>query len=95
MVSSMKSQTTSSCGNRLRRIEGQVRGIARMIEDDRYCIDILTQVQAVRAALRRVEDEILEDHVEHCVEHAIASGDQSEQRTKITELIEVLGRRSG
>ena len=91
----MKKPTADSCGRRLRRIEGQVRGIARMIEDERYCIDILTQVQAVRAALRRVEDEILQDHVEHCVEHAIASGNQGEQRTKITELIEVLGRRSG
>jgi DNA-binding FrmR family transcriptional regulator len=95
MVSSMKPDTADSCGRRLRRIEGQVRGIARMIENDRYCIDILTQVQAVRAALRRVEDVILQDHVEHCVEGAIASGDQSEQRTKITELVEVLGRRSG
>jgi len=91
----MKKPTAESCGRRLRRIEGQVRGIARMIDDDRYCIDILTQVQAVRAALKRVEDEILRDHVEHCVEHAIASGDRSEQRTKITELVEVLGRRSG
>ncbi len=95
MVSSMKKPTAESCGKRLRRIEGQVRGIARMIDEDRYCIDILTQVQAVRAALKRVEDEILQDHVEHCVEHAIASGDRSEQRTKITELVEVLGRRSG
>ena len=91
----MKKTTADSCGRRLSRIEGQVRGIARMIENDRYCIDILTQVQAVRAALKRVEDEILQDHVEHCVEGAIASGDQGEQRTKITELIEVLGRRSG
>src|SRR5690349_10153604 len=64
------------CGDRLTRIAGQAPGIARMIgEEDRYCIDILTQLRAVRAALRRVEDEVLNDHVEHCVEGAIASGD--------------------
>lgn len=90
----MKSETTDSCLKRLRRIEGQVRGIARMIEEDRYCIDVITQVQAVRAALRRVEDEVLHDHVEHCVEHAIANGDAGDQRQKITELLQVLRRRS-
>ena len=58
---------------RLNRIEGQVRGLARMVEDERYCIDIVTQIGAVRAALRRVEEEILRDHVAHCVEHAIKS----------------------
>lgn len=90
----MKSATTESCLKRLRRIEGQVRGIARMIEDDRYCIDVITQIQAVRAALRRVEDEVLHDHVEHCVEHAIASGDAGDQRQKVAELLQVLRRRS-
>ena len=60
---------------RLNRIEGQVRGLARMVEDDRYCIDIVTQIGAVRAALRRVEEEVLREHVAHCVHHAIASGD--------------------
>ena len=80
---------------RLSRIEGQVRGIARMIEDDRYCIDVLTQLRAVRAALRRVEDEVLNDHVAHCVEGAIASGDGAEQRRKVQELLEVLTRRDG
>jgi CsoR family transcriptional regulator, copper-sensing transcriptional repressor len=79
-------------GNRLHRIEGQVRGIERMVEEDRYCIDIVTQVSAVRAALRRAEEEILRDHVAHCVEHAIASGDKDDQRQKIAEIIEVLGR---
>ena len=78
--------------NRLRRIEGQVRGVARMVEEDRYCIDILTQITAARAALRRVEEEILHDHVSHCVEHAIASGDKDDQRRKITELMEVFRR---
>jgi CsoR family transcriptional regulator, copper-sensing transcriptional repressor len=63
-----------------------------MVEADRYCIDILTQIAAVRAALRRVEEEILEDHVGHCVEHAIASGNRREQRRKVNELIDVLAR---
>ena len=74
------------------RIEGQVRGLARMVEDDRYCIDIVTQICAVRAALRRVEEEILRDHVAHCVEDAIASGNKAEQRRKIAELMDVFGR---
>ncbi|HZP78646.1 MAG TPA: metal-sensitive transcriptional regulator [Pseudolabrys sp.] len=77
---------------RLGRIEGQVRGLARMVEDDRYCIDIVTQIGAVRAALRRVEEEILREHVAHCVEHAIASGDKRDQRQKIAELMDVMGR---
>ena len=82
----------SSCSSACSRIEGQVRGLARMVEDDRYCIDIVTQISAVRAALRRAEEEILEDHVGHCVEHAIASGNKTEQRRKVTELIDVLSR---
>lgn len=77
---------------RLNRTEGQVRGIARMVEDDRYCVDVLTQLAAVRAALRRVEDEILRDHVAHCVTDAVASGDQEERRIKIDELVDLLGR---
>ena len=77
---------------RLSRIEGQVRGLARMVEEERYCIDIITQIGAVRAALNRVEQELLRDHVGHCVEHAIASGDKPDQRRKIAELIAVLGR---
>ena len=78
--------------NRLSRIEGQVRGIARMVDEDRYCIDILTQVQAVRAALNRVESEMLKDHLEHCIEAAIAGGDPAEQREKSRELIQLLER---
>jgi DNA-binding FrmR family transcriptional regulator len=77
---------------RLNRIEGQVRGLARMVEEDRYCIDIVTQIAAVRAALRRVEEAILRDHIDHCVRHAIASGDTAEQEQKIAELMEVLSR---
>jgi DNA-binding FrmR family transcriptional regulator len=77
---------------RLGRIEGQVRGLARMVEDDRYCIDIVTQISAVRAALRKAEEEILREHVAHCVEHAIASGDNADQRRKVAELMDVMGR---
>lgn len=78
--------------NRLNRIEGQVRGIARMVEEDRYCIDVLTQLQAVRAALSKVETEILKTHLDHCIEGAIVSGDAAEQRKKAGELIELLSR---
>jgi DNA-binding FrmR family transcriptional regulator len=88
----MRKQAKTSCLRRLSRVEGQVRGVARMVERDRYCIDILTQIAAVRAALRRVEEEILEDHVGHCVEHAIASGNRREQRRQMNELIDVLAR---
>jgi DNA-binding FrmR family transcriptional regulator len=78
--------------NRLNRIEGQVRGVARMVEEDRYCIDVLTQLQAVRAALSRVETEMLKEHLGHCIEGAIVSGDKDEQRRKASELIELLER---
>lgn len=78
--------------NRLSRIEGQVRGVARMVEEDRYCIDILTQIRAVKAALGRVETELLRGHLSHCVEGAIISGDKDEQRKKAAELIELLER---
>ena len=88
----MKDPARSQRLQRLRRIEGQVRGISRMVEEDRYCIDIITQISAVRAALRRVEEEVLQEHVAHCVEHAIASGNAVDQREKITELMEVLKR---
>ena len=88
----MQQNAKTSVLKRLNRIEGQVRGLARMVEDDRYCIDIVTQIAAVGAALRRVEEEILRDHVAHCVENAIASGSKSEQRRKIAELMEVLSR---
>ncbi len=77
---------------RLGRIEGQVRGLARMVEADRYCIDIVTQIAAARAALRRVEEELLREHVAHCVEHAIKSGDKADQRRKVAELMDVMGR---
>ena len=91
-ASSMQTEAKAAVLKRLSRIEGQVRGLGRMVEEDRYCIDIVTQISAVRAALRRAEEEILRDHVAHCVEHAIESGDKDEQRQKISEIMDVLGR---
>jgi DNA-binding FrmR family transcriptional regulator len=88
----MRREAKGSVLKRLRRIEGQVRGLTRMVEQDRYCIDIVTQVAAVRAALRRAEEEILRDHVGHCVEGAIKSGNRAEQRKKVAELMDVFGR---
>ena len=88
----MVKNSKSASMKRLSRIEGQVRGLSRMIEGDRYCIDIVTQIAAVRAALRRVEEEVLRDHIAHCVEHAIVSGNKAEQRRKIAELLDVLSR---
>ena len=88
----MRKDIKDSSLKRLNRIGGQVRGIARMVEDDRYCIDIVTQIAAVRAALRRAEEEILRDHVGHCVEDAITSGNRAEQRRKIAELMAVVTR---
>jgi DNA-binding FrmR family transcriptional regulator len=88
----MRKDIKSSVEKRLGRIEGQVRGLAKMVDEDRYCIDIVTQISAVRAALRRVEEEILRDHVAHCVEHAISSGNKADQRDKIAELMAVISR---
>jgi CsoR family transcriptional regulator, copper-sensing transcriptional repressor len=88
----MRKDIKAAVQKRLGRIEGQVRGLSKMVDEDRYCIDIVTQISAVRAALRRVEEEVLRDHVAHCVEHAIASGDKADQREKIAELMEVIGR---
>ena len=88
----MAKDSKSANLKRLSRIEGQVRGLARMVEDDRYCIDVVTQISAVRAALRRVEEEVLRDHVAHCVEHAITSGNKGDQRKKIAELMDVMAR---
>jgi CsoR family transcriptional regulator, copper-sensing transcriptional repressor len=78
--------------NRLKRIEGQVRGVAQMVADDRYCIDILHQVQAVKAALAKVESAILKDHASCCVAEAITSGDVAEQRVKFNELVDLFDR---
>lgn len=80
---------TNRIVNRLKRIEGQVRGVTKMVEDDRYCIDILNQLQAVKAALARTESAILKNHAAHCVAEAIASGDDNAQREKFGELIDL------
>lgn len=85
----MGSVDQQSTLRRLRKIEGQVRGIARMIEDDRYCIDVLQQVAAAKAALVRVESEILRAHAATCVDEAIVSGDADEQRRKFHELVKL------
>lgn len=88
----MQAETKKSVLSRLSRIEGQVRGLAKMVESDRYCIDVVNQVQAAIAALKKAETEILNDHIAHCVEHAIRSGNKADQREKIQELVETLSR---
>jgi DNA-binding FrmR family transcriptional regulator len=80
--------------SRLSRIEGQVRGVARMIEEDRYCIEVLDQVQAIKAALKKVEDEILKSHADHCVSNAINKGDKEDAREKFSELVDLFARYS-
>ena len=76
--------------HRLRRIAGQVQGIQRMIDERKYCIDILTQIQAARSALRAVELQILKKHVDHCVRDAFASGSPAEADQKMDELLQVM-----
>ena len=78
--------------NRLHRIEGQVRGIERMVEDDRYCIDILTQIAAVNTALEALALKLLDEHVRHCVAGALTSGDEADAATKTEELLEAVQR---
>lgn len=84
--------TTKAKVQRLSRIAGQVRGVAQMIEDDRYCIDILHQIAAIKSALAKVESQVLKDHAACCVAEAIASGDEAEQRAKFEELVDLLER---
>jgi DNA-binding FrmR family transcriptional regulator len=79
--------------DRLGRIEGQVRGVARMLEEDRYCIDVLNQIRAVRAALDKVEQEVLSNHLRHCVAHAFNAGSARDRQVKVDELIAVLDSR--
>lgn len=88
----MRSETKRAVSARLRRIEGQVGGLLRMVENDRYCVDVLTQIAAVRAALHKAEEQILRDHVGHCVAEAFASGDVAEQRHKVDELVDSVAR---
>jgi CsoR family transcriptional regulator, copper-sensing transcriptional repressor len=88
----MHTATKQAVAARLKRIEGQVRGVLRMVEEDRYCVDVLTQIDAVRAALHKVEEQVLHDHVSHCVASAFASGDRAEQQHKVEELVATIGR---
>ena len=83
-------ENKSKALKRLSRLEGQVRGVARMVEEDRYCVDILTQTAAIRAALKGVEKLVIENHTHHCIEDAVASGDPEQQRARFLELIELL-----
>jgi DNA-binding FrmR family transcriptional regulator len=87
-----KTKQSLSVRSRLARIEGQVRGLVRMVDQNRYCVDILVQIQAVQAALRKVEEQVLKNHAAHCVAHAIKSGDAREQTQKFSELVELFGR---
>lgn len=88
----MHDATQQKVTNSLRRIEGQVGGLLRMVDENRYCIDLLTQISAVRAALHKVEGEVLRDHLDHCVANAFVSGDALDQRRKVDELVQTLGR---
>lgn len=89
----MKSDTNTPARKRLARIEGQVRGVAKMVEDERYCIDIVRQIQAIKSALAGLEGIILNDHLDTCVETALKSDDISQRREKVEELVAVLGGR--
>jgi DNA-binding FrmR family transcriptional regulator len=88
----MQEAAKRSVAARLKRIEGQVGGVLRMVAEDRYCVDLLTQISAIRAALHKVEGEILRDHVAHCVAGAFSAGDPLDQRRKVEELVETIGR---
>ncbi len=88
----MKAETKKQARTRLKRIAGQVAGVERMIDDDRYCVDVLLQIAAVRAALAKVGKIVLESHVETCVADALASGRRKDRAEKISELMEVFSR---
>ena len=87
----MQDTTKDKARRRLARIEGQVRGVARMVEEDRYCVDVVRQVQAIKAALGGLERLILDDHLATCVEHALAGESLESRREKVSELVAVLG----
>lgn len=83
-------QHKAAIQKRLARLEGQIRGVSRMVEEDRYCVDVLMQTAAVRSALKAVERLLIDDHANHCLEAAILSGDAEEQRTKFREIVALL-----
>lgn len=88
----MKPETREQAGRRLRKIAGQVAALERMVDEDRYCVDVLLQIAAVRGALDKVGKLLLEGHVETCVTHAIRSGRAADRDEKLAELIEVFSR---
>lgn len=88
----MRRETSQKALTALKRIEGQVRGVAKMIEDDRYCIDVVTQIEAVRAALARVESDLVRQHLGHCVRKAMTSPNAEDQERVIEELVQVFKR---
>ncbi|MDC0887184.1 metal-sensitive transcriptional regulator [Altererythrobacter sp.] len=92
-MSEAVSADAKSSINRLKRVAGQVQGVARMIEEDRYCIDVLTQLAAIKSALGKVESAVLKQHAACCVAEAIASSDEMEQRAKFNELVELMEKR--
>jgi DNA-binding FrmR family transcriptional regulator len=90
----MKGADNKSLLNRTKRIEGQIRGITGMLESQKYCVEILTQIKAARSALKSLELEILENHMNHCVRDAISSGTEDEAQLKVDEIMHLLRRSS-
>lgn len=86
----MDETITRGLSDRLKRIEGQVRGIHKMVQEDRYCMDILAQTRSIMAAMRKVEDQIMENHLHTCVREAMVSSDQNEVNEKVTEVMNVV-----
>ena len=86
----MDDSTHRKAIDRLKRIEGQVRGVIRMLEEDRYCMDVLAQTRSIMAAMRKVEDQVMENHLQTCVREAMESGDDQERTDKINEVMTVL-----
>jgi DNA-binding FrmR family transcriptional regulator len=86
----MREKTKKTVDQRLARIEGQVKAVRRLVEEDRYCVDVVRQVQAARAALASMETLIIEDHVDTCVEQALTTGSVGERREKVNELVGIL-----
>lgn len=95
MFQGMRHPAKDQVLKRLSRIEGQVRGLSRMVEEDRASIDVITQIAAARAALRKVEQEVLRDHVGHCLAHALSSADAGEQQRQVAELMDAVVRSEG
>lgn len=86
----MQSDTKRRADARLAKIEGQIRAVRKMVEDNRYCVDVVRQVQAARSALSGLESVIIEDHVDTCVKHALESGSNNDRKEKVTELVSIL-----